>query len=228
MIDLNGVRSGALAGCAGASVRTGGKRTPSLAENIKGLVAPAPETARAEAADAGTTPSGMRVLRLKYTPSMVTMDATGCDVRFDYAEAGEAWDPTEMTDDEWEWLRNEVADMAGQMGLDPASVPVYLIPPGVGQRMGEENFNVFISGRLTGGDPGHWLVVNAKGELTDLGFEGSGISRKDSHDVLWQKVLERQAEYQRYIQQARTDHAQELSRLEHRLEQTELLKSEWT
>jgi len=153
----------------------------------------------------------MRILRLKYTPSSLAMDERGCIVRFDFAEPGEAWDPTEMTDDEWKWLQRDVADLAVQMGLDPASIPVYLVPPGVSQRMGEDSYNAFISGQLTGGSPSHWLVVNEKGEITDLGLEGSEISRADSHQVLWKKVLEHRAEYQRYYQQARIDHAAEVA-----------------
>lgn len=165
--------------------------------------------------------SVMHVYREKYTSTCMQMDSKSCIIQFGHsiADQNEPWDPSEMTDLEREHLWHEVEDLAKEMGVDPASLTIYLVPPAVSQRINadpDSAYGDFIFGKLKGGAPGHWLVVDEKGRLTDLSageaVRSPSSEPADSEEDFWKARMERQAEYMRYVQQVRMEHAQEITR----------------
>jgi len=221
MINFNSVRPGGAAGYAAAPSQQSGKYARGFAGRLrcsdavqsfykKSLVQQGKETPEAG--------PGAQGLREKYMYSSMAMDQTGCTVWFGFGSPGEPWDPAEMTGAEREDLWNEVSNLAREMGLDPASLPIYLVPPGVTLRINAEPggaYGDFIYGRLQGGAPSHWLVVDEKGRLTELSA-GDAVqvpqASEDSGEDFWKARMERQAEYMRYVQQVRLEHAQETTR----------------
>lgn len=222
MINFNGVRPSSAASYAATSSQRSGKyargfagrlrcsdEVQSFYKNKKSSVQQGEEVPEAG-------PS-MQVLRQKYMYSCIDMDKTWCTIWFGFGDPDEPWDPAEMTDVEREDLWNAVSDLAGEMGLDPASLPIYLVPPDVTRRISTEPggaYSDFIYGRLQGGAPSHWLVVDEKGRLTDLNADEAQVSQasEDSGEDFWKARMARQAEYMRYVQQVRLEHAQEITR----------------
>ncbi len=221
MIDLINTRAGRAACYAGASsfkdgkYARGGAGSPRRGDEAQGVCENKSSSVQ-QGEEAPKAGSGMRVLRQKYMFSSMTMDKTGCTICFGYGDTDEPWNPAEMTDDEWAWLWDTVVGCAQGLGIDPASVPIYLVPPGVTRRINADPggaYGDFIFDKLKGGAPGHWLVVDERGCLTDLNDdEAVQATSKDGEEDFWKARLERQAEYMRYIQQERIDHAEEIAR----------------
>ncbi len=224
MIDSINSRLFGAAGYTAAANQSSGKYARDLAEGLRGRDEAGRFFKSSSVKQEELTPersSSLRVIREKYMSTMMQMDSTSCIISFGlgHADPNEPWDPSEMTDSEREHLWRNVADTAKEMGVDPASLTFYLVPPGVSQRINanpDSAYGDFIFDKLKGGAPGHWLVVDEKGRLTDLSGDEAvqppSSEPLDDEEDFWEARMKRQAEYIRYIQQARIEHAQEITR----------------
>lgn len=162
--------------------------------------------------------SSLRTVRLKYMPTCVYMTEKGCYAYYSNPDGG-SWDVSEMTEDEWAFLMDSLPGLAQGLGIDPKSVPIYIVPPEVTQRMNlDEAYSDYLFSKCQGGAPGHRLVVDLNGTLTDLDAdELIRVSQEDDEedkagDDFWKARLERQAEYMRIVEEKRVEHSRELAR----------------
>ncbi len=162
----------------------------------------------AEKTEAGTPSkdSGLRTVRMKYTPIFVTKCDGYCVAEF-LCDDCTSWDPSEMTEDE----RLALQEMTG-------GLPTVCIPPNVVKRMSDDDTYADRIWSQIG-----QYVKSQGGELKDAKLpldEDGNIIGLDSRDNLfvkapedddggkgfWEARAERQEDYIKYCQQKAMEH----------------------